>query len=42
MDTTIKYCDIFKCVDCPKLGDCCDGDPDEEQEEEDDETDRCR
>ena len=38
MDLTVRYCDIYKCAECPKLGDCCDGEPEEEQEEED-ETD---
>ena len=24
------YCDIYKCEDCPRYGDDCDGDPDKD------------
>ena len=27
---TITYCDIYKCKDCPRYGDDCDGDADAE------------
>ena len=31
----ITYCDICKCEDCPRCGDDCDGEWDEDEEQED-------
>lgn len=25
-DDIVKYCDIYKCSECPRMGDDCDGD----------------
>ena len=30
----VTYCDIYDCKDCPRYGDDCDGEFEEEDEEE--------
>ena len=30
-DDVVTYCDIYDCEDCPRYGDDCDGDFDEEE-----------
>lgn len=34
-DDVTTYCDIYSCDECPRMGDDCDGEP---EEGEDDET----
>lgn len=36
-DDVTKWCDIYKCEECPRYADDCDGDPDNMIEDEDDE-----
>ena len=31
----IRYCDIYSCSDCPRYGDDCDGEWDDEEDEDD-------
>lgn len=33
-DDIRTYCDIYKCSECPRCGDDCDGEYDDEEEEE--------
>lgn len=35
-DDIRTYCDIYRCEDCPRCGDDCDGEFDEEEGDEDD------
>ena len=36
-DDVTTFCDIYKCEECPRYADDCDGDPDNMIEDEDDE-----
>lgn len=34
-DDRVRFCDIYKCEDCPRYGDDCDGNGEWEGEEDD-------
>ena len=33
-DDVVTYCDIYSCKECPRCGDDCDGERDEEEDDE--------
>lgn len=33
-DDSVTYCDIYECSECPRYGDDCDGERDEEDDDE--------
>ena len=30
-DERVRYCDIYDCEECPRYGECCDGEEDDDE-----------